>query len=120
MFHSRAPNLPEILAAVFRAGYLYHVFAEALDKKKEVHIVFCDVKKAFDRVWHKGLLYKLKTAGVCGILLAWFQNYLTERYQQVVIQTFRKVSDVHQPECLATCADLRVRNNFCQSFNTFV
>ena len=23
-------------------------------------IVFCDVSKAFDRVWHKGLLFKLR------------------------------------------------------------
>ena len=33
-------------------AYLYHTFCEALDKKKDVRIVFCDVSKAFDRVWH--------------------------------------------------------------------
>ena len=67
-------------------SYLYHVFADALDKKKDVHIVFCDVKKAFDRVWHRGLLYKLQKAGVFGTLLEWFKNYLSNRYQQVVIR----------------------------------
>ena len=29
-------------------------------KKKEVCSVLCDISKAFDRVWHRGLLYKLK------------------------------------------------------------
>ena len=38
-------------------SYLYHVFCQALDSKKDVRIVFCDISKAFDRVWHKGLLY---------------------------------------------------------------
>ncbi len=73
-------------STVNQLSYLYHIFSEALDKKKDVHIVFCDVRKAFDRVWHKGLLYKLKKAGICGVLLKWFTDYLTERYQQVVIR----------------------------------
>ena len=47
-------------------SYLYHIFAEALDHKKDVRIVFCDISKAFDRVWHKGLIYKLQKIGVGG------------------------------------------------------
>ena len=39
--------------------HIYHTFCEAVDNVKEVRIVFCDISKAFDRVWHKGLLYKL-------------------------------------------------------------
>ena len=73
-------------STVNQLTYLYHVFSEALDNKKDVHIVFCDVRKAFDRVWHKGLLYKLRKAGIYGTLLAWFENYLKNRYQQVVIR----------------------------------
>ena len=73
-------------STVNQLSYLYHTFAEALDKKKDVHIVFCDVKKAFDRVWHRGLLYKLQKAGVFGTLLEWFKNYLSDRYQQVVVR----------------------------------
>ena len=73
-------------STVHQLSYLYHTFCKALDEKKEVHIVFCDISKAFDRVWHKGLLYKLKKAGISGNLLAWFANYLSDRYQQVVIR----------------------------------
>ena len=52
---------------------------------KEVRAVFCDVSKAFDRVWHKGLLYKLKSAGINGNLLQWFTDYLKDRKQRVVL-----------------------------------
>ena len=67
-------------------SFIYHTIAEALDKKKDVCIVFCDISKAFDRVWHKGLLFKLKKAGVCGPLLQWFMDYLSDRYQSVIIR----------------------------------
>ena len=40
---------------------LYNTFCKALDEGKEVCAVFCDVSKAFDRVWHKGLLFKLSS-----------------------------------------------------------
>ena len=32
----------------------------------EVRDVFLDISKAFDRMWHKGLLYKLKCMGING------------------------------------------------------
>ena len=48
-------------------------------------MVFCDISKAFDRVWHAGLIYKLRASGVSGNLLRWFENYLQNRYQRVVI-----------------------------------
>ena len=66
-------------------AYLYHMFTEALDAGKEVRTVFCDISKAFDRVWHEGLIYKLKAAGVSGDVLRWFQSYLSGRRQRVVL-----------------------------------
>ena len=65
--------------------FLYNSFCQALDSGKEVHVVFCDVSKAFDRVWHKGLLCKLRAAGVSGNLLSWFSSYLSGRRQRVII-----------------------------------
>ena len=32
---------------------VYNTFYEALDDGKEVRAIFCDISKAFDRVWHK-------------------------------------------------------------------
>ena len=42
-------------------------------------MVFCDVSKAFDWVWHKGLIFKLKQYGIEGELLKWISNYLDDR-----------------------------------------
>lgn len=58
---------------------------KALDSGKEVQVIFLDISKAFDRVWHKGLLYKLKKAGVTGTLLGWFDSYLSDRKQRVMV-----------------------------------
>jgi hypothetical protein len=63
---------------------LYDQFCKAIDDRKEVRIVFLDIAKAFDRVWHKGLLHKLQRNGISGRLLVWLRNYLSERYQRVV------------------------------------
>ena len=42
---------------------IYHTFCEAVDRGKEVRAGFCDVSKAFERVWRRGLLYKLSGIG---------------------------------------------------------
>lgn len=55
------------------------------DKSDEVLAVFLDLSKAFDKVWHKGLIYKLKKIGITGNLLKWLISYLSNRKQQVVI-----------------------------------
>ena len=65
--------------------FLYNTFCQALDAGKEVKAVFCDISKAFDRVWHSGLLHKLQAAGVTGAVLAWFRNYLCDRKQRVIL-----------------------------------
>ena len=45
-------------------------------------MVFCDVSKAFDRVWHKVLLFKLQQNGITGKLLNWISSYLSEKKQR--------------------------------------
>ena len=64
---------------------LHYQFCKAVSDNKEIRVVFLDISKAFDRVWHKGLLFKLKKWGISGPLLAWFQSYLTDRFQRVII-----------------------------------
>jgi len=51
----------------------------------EVRAVFMDISKAFDKVWHKGLIFKLKQNGVSGSLLKLFESYLNNRKQRVVL-----------------------------------
>ena len=63
-------------STVNQLTFLYDTFCHALDSGKEVRVVFCDISKAFDRVWHASLIKKLKTAGIAGSLLNWFIGYL--------------------------------------------
>ena len=64
---------------------VYNTFCKALDDGKEVRAIFCDISKAFDRVWHKGLVYYLKAAGISGFLLCWLTDHLDNRKQRVVL-----------------------------------
>ena len=41
--------------------------------------------KAFDRVPHKRLFRKLSHYGIRGPMLAWIQDYLTDRSQSVIL-----------------------------------
>ena len=56
---------------------------KALDNGNEVVTVFMDISKAFDRVWHAGLLAKLKAYGFDNNAVNWFKSYLSNRTQRV-------------------------------------
>ena len=64
----------------------------AFDKNSifDVRGVFLDLSKAFDKVWHDGIIFKLKAYGVEGELLSLLKNCLENREQRVVLngQTF--------------------------------
>ena len=49
-------------------------------------MVFCDISKAFDRVWHKGLYIKLKSYGFDGPFLSWLSDYISNISQRVTIK----------------------------------
>ena len=48
--------------------------------------VFLDISKAFDKVWHDGLLYKLRCYGVEGGFYRILKKYLLNRKQRVVLK----------------------------------
>ena len=81
---------------------LYNTFCRALCEGKEVRVVFCDISKTVDRVWQRGLTAELKHYGICITLMKWFETYLTNRFQRVVIpgdisERLEIVADV--PQC---------------------
>ena len=60
----------------------------------EVRGGFLDISKAFDRVWHKGLLHKLKCMGIDGNFLKLVKSFLSNRYQYVVLNGQPSWADV--------------------------
>lgn len=73
-------------STVYQLLAMVHTLYTNLDKGKDITMTFLDISKAFDRVWHEGLLFKLKSFGIEGRLLQWFKSYLQNRRQRVVIK----------------------------------
>ena len=79
----------------FRPGHscIHHLIAIArkiftafdANPSLEVRSVFLDLPKTSDRVWHKGLIHKLKNIGIYGNLLSPTESFLHSRYQRVVV-----------------------------------
>ena len=77
----------------FRAGHtttdlltlMSQSWKDALAAGSEARAVALDISKAFDRVWHEGLLHKLQLFVVSGPLLAWLRSFLSARSQRVVV-----------------------------------
>ena len=57
-----------------------------LQDRKCVDVIYFDIKKAFDTVSHKKLLFKCETYGINGNLLAYLKAFLSNRRQRVQIQ----------------------------------
>ena len=51
----------------------------------ETRAVFLDISKAFEKVWHKGLLFKLESMGISGDLLNLMESFLSETFQRVLL-----------------------------------
>ena len=62
-----------------------HEIYRSFDDGFEVTGVFLDIWKAFDKVCHNGLIYKLKQNGVSGDLLNLIIDFLDARKQRVVL-----------------------------------
>ena len=46
---------------------------------------FLDISKAFERVWHEGLLFKLERIGISGNLLSLLKSFLSNRFERVLL-----------------------------------
>ena len=64
-----------------------HEILSAFDIGLEVWGLFLDISKAFDKVWHAGLVYKVRQNGICGDLINIINDFLTYRKHRVVLNS---------------------------------
>ena len=62
-----------------------HRVSQALDEGFMTRAVALDISKAFDKVWHKGLILKLSRNGISGNVLGIIESFLSNRSLNVVI-----------------------------------
>ena len=62
-----------------------HETYHSLDNGLEVRGVFLDISKAFDKVWHEGLITKLNQYGISENLPCLRKCFLKNRKQRVVL-----------------------------------
>ena len=74
-FRQGDSNINQLLSIIF----------ESFEEYDETRAISMDISKAFDKVWHDGLVFKLQCNGIPGSLLDFFVSYLSNRRQRVVL-----------------------------------
>ena len=59
--------------------------ARAFNRSAATPAVAVDISEAFDRVWHAGLLHKLKSSGISGQIFGLISSFLSNRRLRVVV-----------------------------------
>ena len=86
----RTPSLSSFLPRdswIAQLLSILHQIQNAFDenRNRDVRSVFLDISKTFDKVWHDGLIFKLKVYGIEGEILSLLEKYLQNREQRVVL-----------------------------------
>ena len=70
-------------SAAMQLQRVMQIVSNAKTSGKSTGIALLDVEKAFDSVWHNGLIYKLRLQGFPSYLVHLVQNYLSERKESI-------------------------------------
>ena len=65
---------------------IYHNICLSLENREVIWTVFCDISKAFNKVWHRDLLKQIKSLWNFREFAALIENYLSDRNQKVALQ----------------------------------
>ena len=72
-------------STVLQLLHVLNIWTEILDQGGCLDVVYCDFMKAFDKVPHRRLIYKIDKYGIKGNILGWIDSFLSNRSQKVVI-----------------------------------
>ena len=74
-------------SCITRLLSITHEIFNSFDYNPSVDIrgIFLDISKAFDKVLHDGLIFKLQRYGIDGKLLKLLKSYLKDRQQRVLL-----------------------------------
>jgi hypothetical protein len=99
-------NLDELFQSAYRQFHstetallrVQNDILRAADKQQVCALVLLDLSAAFDTVDHTILLSRLSSDfGISGTPLSWVESYLTDRYQQVIING--SMSNLNELKC---------------------
>ncbi|MFZ2539900.1 MAG: reverse transcriptase domain-containing protein [Oscillospiraceae bacterium] len=65
--------------------HITNLIYEGLDDGFQIGMIFLDIQKAFDKIWHNGLLHKLNKYGIRGRVYGLLKSYLSGRLQRVIL-----------------------------------
>ena len=68
-------NQPQIFSQLVVSDKI----AKAFNRSGAARAVALNISKAFDRVWHAGLLHKLKSYGISGQIFSLISPFLSNR-----------------------------------------
>ena len=74
-------------STVYQLIEIYDKIRKCFENREYTCMIFCDVSKAFDRVWHDGLIHKLQAYGFKNKIADWLKSYLSNRKQRVVVNS---------------------------------
>ena len=64
---------------------------DCVDKGEPVDVIYLDFSKAFDKVPHARLMYKLRKYGIGGVVFNWIRSWLSDRRQWVLLNGHKSV-----------------------------
>ena len=72
-------------SCIYQLLAITHYIFLSFDSSPSLEIRGVDISKAFDRVWHDGLLFQLKQNSVSGNLFGLIKSFLSDRVQRVTL-----------------------------------